>query len=66
LTTIPPAPTPLFIQLDVSSILGTTTSPQFFMNNVTGLEQWAVYGSNTDAAGAPSGTLLLTGNTEAL
>jgi hypothetical protein len=48
-----------FIQLDVSDLFGTVSGVDFFMNSSSAGEEWAVYGSNTDAAGL--GTLLLTG-----
>jgi PEP-CTERM motif-containing protein len=51
-----------FVQLDVSGLFGSVSAVDFFMNSSTSNEQWAVYGSNTDAAGL--GTLLLNGTDE--
>ncbi len=48
-----------FIQLDVSDLFNSVSAVDFFMGSSTAGEKWAVYGSNTDAAGL--GTLLLTG-----
>ena len=51
-----------FIQLNVSDLFGSVSAVDFFMNSTTDGEEWAVYGSNTDAAGF--GDLLLTGSDE--
>lgn len=48
-----------FIQLDVSDLFSSVSAVDFFMGSSTSGEEWAVYGSNTDAAGL--GSLLLTG-----
>jgi hypothetical protein len=39
-----------YIQLDVSQLLGIASGATFSMDSTTLGEQWAVYGSNTDAA----------------
>jgi len=58
----PGAPDGAFIQLNVSDLFGSVSAVDFFMNSTTAGEEWSVYGSNTDAAGA--GDWLLSGNTE--
>ena len=53
-----------FIQLDVTALFGLASSVDFFMNSTTDDEAWAVFGNNTDAAGALGGVLLLSGSDE--
>ena len=55
-----------FIQLDVTSLFGLASSVDFFMNSSTGAEGWAVYGNDTDAAGALGGVLLLSGTDQGM
>jgi hypothetical protein len=55
-----------FIQLDVSQLFGLADGIDFFMNSTTQGETWAVWGSNTDAAGQLFATLLLTGTDEGI
>jgi hypothetical protein len=57
-----PGPGTAFIQLDVSQLLAVASGATFSMDSTTAGEQWAVYGSNTDAAGL--GVLVNFGNTE--
>jgi len=46
----------------VSDLFGSVRAVDFFMNSTTAGEQWAVYGSNSDAAGF--GDFLLNGADE--
>jgi hypothetical protein len=55
-----------FIQLDVTQLFGLASSVDFFMNSSTGAEGWAVYGNDTDAAGALGGVLLLSGTDQSM
>jgi hypothetical protein len=56
----PGAPDGAFIQLNISDLIGSVSSIDFFMNSTTAGEEWSVYGSNTDAAGF--GTLVANGS----